>query len=94
MPYCGPGTLATTVSGVARRRAAGDIAWLFCVGPLTFDFPVSDGPDEFTVTKAIAAATDIRVTALVTRRIGVKRLRGNQRGFFIFVPSRYQLIVF
>ena len=60
------------------------MAWLLCVRLLTFDFPISNGPDGFTVMKATAAAADIKVTELVMRRIEVKRLRLNQRGIFIF----------
>jgi hypothetical protein len=64
------------------------MAWLLCVTLLTSDFPISNGPDGFTATKAIAAAADIKVTALVMRRIELKRLRLNQRRVFIF---EYQL---
>ena len=63
-PCCGPGpgeTLAR-VSCDGRRRDSGMVP----CGP-AFDFPKGIGVDEFTATKAIAAAADIRVTAHAMR---------------------------
>ena len=50
---------------------------------LSSDLPDDNGPDEFTATKAIAAAADIRVTALAMRTSFRKRFGLNARGVFI-----------
>ena len=48
------------------------------------DFPNGVGLDEFTATKAIAAAADIRVTAPAIRRCEKTPFRLNQRLVFIY----------
>ena len=61
------------------------MAWPLCVRLLTSDFPDKNGLEGFTVTKAIAAAADIKVTALVMRRIEMQRLRLNQGIVVIYI---------
>jgi hypothetical protein len=52
-------------------------------GPAS-DFPNGIGLDEFTATKAIAAAADIRVTAPAMRRCEKTPFRLNQRLFVMY----------
>jgi hypothetical protein len=49
------------------------------------DFPNKNGPDDFAATKAIAAATNISITATAKRSDEMNRFRLNECGVFMFV---------